>query len=83
MSEKLKKVQRTFNYFGHFLVFVSAVSVCVSIPTFATLVSVPAGIASPAVELKNYVITAGIKKYKSIIQKKKKKHEKNSVVGTN
>ena len=31
MSEKHKKVFKTLNYFGNFLVFLSAVSGCVSI----------------------------------------------------
>ena len=34
------------------------------------------GIKSSAIGLKIYAITAGIKKYKSIIKKKKKKHDK-------
>ena len=34
------------------------------------------GITSSAIELKICAITAGIKKYKSIIKKKKKKHDK-------
>ena len=52
------------NYFEHFLVFVSAVSGCVSISAFASLVGVPISIASSAVGLKMCAITAGIKKYK-------------------
>ena len=39
-------------------------------------VCVPRGITSSAVGIKICSITAGIKKYKSIIKKKKKKHEK-------
>ena len=59
------------NYFEHFLVFVSAVSGCVSISAFASLVGVPkAIIVSSAVGLKIYVIAARIKKYKSITKKK-------------
>ena len=37
---------------------------------------IPIGIASSAVGLKTCVITAAIKKYKSIIKKKKNKHDK-------
>ena len=37
MSEKHKKVCRVLNYFEHFLIFVSAISVCVSIFAFAAL----------------------------------------------
>ena len=73
MREKHKKVSRTLNYFEHFLVFVSAVSVCLSISAFALLVGVPIGTASSAVGLKVCAITAGIKKYKSIIKRKRKK----------
>ena len=46
------------------------------ISAFASLVGIPVGITSSAVELKICVITAGIKKYKSIIKKKEKKHNK-------
>ena len=69
MSEKHKKLCRALNYFKHFLFLVSAVSDCVSIPAFALLVGVPVGIVSSAVGLKICDITAGIKKYKSIIKK--------------
>ena len=60
MSEKPKKVCRALNYFEHFLVFVSYVSVCVSISAFASLVGVPVGVTSSAVGIKIYAITAGI-----------------------
>ena len=43
---------------------------------FASLVAAPMGITSSAVGLKIWVITAVVKKYKSIIKKKKKKHDK-------
>ena len=76
MSEKHKKACRTLNYCEHFLIFISAVSGCVSISTFALLVGVPVGIASSAVRLKIGAITTGIKNYKSIIKKKRKKHDK-------
>ena len=49
---------------------------CVSISSFASLVNIPIGITSSAVGLKICAITAGIKKYKLIIKKKKKKHDK-------
>ena len=42
---------------------------------FTSLVAIPVGITSSAVGIKICAITAGIKKYKSII-KKKKKHYK-------
>ena len=47
-----------------------------SISAFALLFGIPIEITSSAVGLKICAITAGIKKYKSIIKKKKKKHDK-------
>ena len=52
MSEKHKKVSRDLNYFEHFIVFVSAVSDCVSISALASLVGFPVAIASSAIRLK-------------------------------
>ena len=43
---------------------------------FYSLIRIPIGITSSAIALQIYAITAGIKKYKSIIKKKKKKHDK-------
>ena len=58
------------------LILVSTVTDCVSISALASLVCVPVGITSSAVGIKICAITAGIKNYKSIIKKKKKKHDK-------
>ena len=76
MSKKHKKVCTTLNYIEHFLILGSTITGCVSISAFASLVGIPIGITSSATGLKICVITAGIKKYKSIIKKKKKKHDK-------
>ena len=73
MSEKYRKVYRDLNYFEYFPVFVSAANGCVSISAFASLAGVPACIASSAVGLTICAINAGIKKYKSVIKKKRKK----------
>ena len=56
----IKKVYRVLNYFEHFLVFVFAVSKCVSISVLASLIC---------------ALTARIIKYKSVIKKKRKKLE--------
>ena len=56
-------------YFEHFLVFIYAVSDCVSISVFASLVAVPVDITSSAGGLTICAITAGIKML--IIKKKK------------
>ena len=45
---------------------------CVVISAFASLVSVPVDITSSALGLKICAVTTSIKKYKSIIKKKKK-----------
>ena len=58
------------------LVLASTITNCVSISGFSSLVCVPVGITSSAVGVKICGITAGIKKFKSIINKKKKKHDK-------
>ena len=75
MNEKHKNTCKYSNYVEHLLISASAVTGCDSISAFASLVSFPVGITSSAVELKICTITAGIKKYKSVI-KKKKKHGK-------
>ena len=76
MSKKHKKVCTTLNYIEHFLIVASSITECISISVFASLIGIPIGITSSAKELKICAITAGIKKYKSIIKKKKKKHDK-------
>ena len=74
----MKYIDETRNYFieEHLLILTSAVTGCVSISAFSSLVGLPIGTASSAVALKICAITAGIKKYKSIIKKKRKKHDK-------
>ena len=47
-----------------------------SISPFASLVGIPVGIASSVLELKICDITGIMKRYKSLIIKKKKKHDK-------
>ena len=46
-----------------------------------SIVSVPLGSASSAIGLNICALIAGIKKYKSVIKKKKKKHDKILVLG--
>ena len=47
-----------------------------SIFVFVSLIAIPLVIKSSEIQLKTCSITAGIKKYKSVIKKKKKKHDK-------
>ena len=60
----------------HFFVLASTVTGCVSIFAFASLFGVSVGTTSSAIGLKICAIAAGIKKYKSIINKENKKHDK-------
>ena len=76
MRKKHKKVYRVLNYIEHLLAVVSTVRKWISISGFAILVSISVGITISAIGLKICVITAGFKKFKSIIKKKKKKHDK-------
>ena len=73
IRKKYKKVCTTLNYIEYLLTLASSVTGYVSIPGFASLVGIPVGIASSAVGLKISAITAGIKKYKSLIKKKEKR----------
>ena len=61
------------NYIDHLLIVISPVSGCISISALAFLVHIPIGITSSAIGLKVCVMTVVIKKYKSIIEKNKKK----------
>ena len=76
MSKKYKKVCTTLSHIEHFVILASIITGCISISAFASLLGLPIGIASSAIELKTCAITAGIKRYKSIIKKNKKKHDK-------
>ena len=60
-SKNYKKVYTTLIYFEHFIVLASGVAGCVSISDFASLIGIPVGNASSAIELKTCTITAGIK----------------------
>ena len=81
MSEKYRKKCKYLNYVEHLLILSSIITGCVSISAFASLVCVPVGITSSAVGIKICAITTGIKKYKSIIMKKNKKHDKIVLLG--
>ena len=76
MSKKHKKVYWVLNYIEHLLVLISTVNGCVSNSAFDSLVSIPIRIRSSAIGLKICLRTKGIRKYKSIIKRKKKKHDR-------
>ena len=62
-------------------ILISTVTGWVSISAFALLSCVDVGITSSVVGIKNCTITARIKKYKWIIKKKKKKHDRIVLLG--
>ena len=68
---KNKKVCTTLTCIEHFVTLLFAVTRCISISAFASLVDIP---TSSAVGLNISAVVARIKKYKSIIKKKKKKN---------
>ena len=65
MSRKHKKTCTPLNYVEHFFIL-----------HFLSLLGIPTGITSSAIRLKICPIPAGINKYKSIIKKNKRKHDK-------
>ena len=75
MSKEHKKVCTALNYIEQSLILVSAITGCISISPFTLFVGIPIGIGSSAVGLE-IAVTAGIQKYKPIIQKMRKKHDK-------
>ena len=75
MSRKHKNVSTTLNYIEHFLILASAITGCISIFAFVSLLGISMGITISAIRLKSFAIAAGITKYKSIIKKKKEHNE--------
>ena len=75
MSKKHKNVFATLNYIQYLLILASTITGCALILGFDSLVDISAGYTSSAIGLQHCAITAEIKKYLSII-KKKKKHYK-------
>ena len=74
MSRKHKKACTNLNHMEHFLILGSPITGFISTSAFASLLGIPIGVTSSAIRLKICAIAAGIKKYKSMI--KKKKHNK-------
>ena len=75
-SKKQKKVCRILNYIDDSCIVSSTNTGCISISAFTSLVGIPIGITTSAISLKIFVITAGSKKYKSIIKEEKKNRDK-------
>ena len=56
----------------NFSILASAITGCISVSAFASLLSIPVVVTSSAIGLKVWAIASGIKEYKLIIKKKKK-----------
>ena len=76
LSEKHNKTGKYWNYVENVLILWSAVAGCVSISAFVSFVYVPVEATSSVVGINICATTAGSKKYKSIIKKKKTNHNK-------
>lgn len=81
MNEKHKKTCKYLKYIEQVFILASTVIGCVIISAFTSLVSVPVGIASSAVDIEIFVITVETKKCKAIINRNKKKHGKIGLPG--
>ena len=76
INRKNKNFCTTLNYIENYLTLDSTTTGCISISVFTFLLGIPIRITSSAIGLTICAITAGIKNYKLIIKKKKKKHNK-------
>ena len=66
INKKHKQTYKTLNFIKQLFILISAISGCVSISAFASVVGIPAEITSSAVGLKICTKTKAIKKYKSV-----------------
>ena len=78
MSKSIKKLN--LNNIDHLFTVIFTITGCISISAFTSLVGVPIVMTSSAIGLKVCAITVRIKKYKSIIKKKRKKHDKIALI---
>ena len=75
-SRKHRKIRAIPNYIECILILASTVNGSILISAFASMFGIPIGITSSVTGLKICAMAAGIEKYKSIIKKKQKKHNK-------
>ena len=69
-----------YNYIEKFFILISAITGCISISAYASLLDILIGVTSSARGLKTCTIATGITKYKPIISKKEKQVYQNSIV---
>ena len=75
MSKNHKNVCTTPNCYEHLLILASKSTGCISISAFASLLGIFIEITSSPIGLKICAISAGIKKHKSTVNKKKTKYD--------
>ena len=68
MSKKHKKVCTSLNYIEH-VFLASTITGCILISAFASLIGIPKAITISVIGFIMCVTAAGVKKYKSIIEK--------------
>ena len=76
MSRKHKKICTTQSSIEYFLILASTITGSILIAAFASLLDISIKITNSVIGLKICATASGIKKYKSIIKKKKKNHDK-------
>ena len=81
--EKYKKRNNYPNYVEHLLILASTITGCgcVSLSVFSLLLFIPVGVTYSVWAIKICAIKAWIRKYKSIINKNEKKHDKIMLLG--
>ena len=75
VNKKDQKVSKTPNYVKYFLILASAVSGCILISAFASLLANPIEVTISVIGLKNCAKTARNKNYNSIIKKENEKFD--------
>ena len=63
MRKRLSKYITSFDYIDKSLIVLSATSGSISIPSFATVIGAPVGIASASLNLRFSISTGIVKKY--------------------
>ena len=75
MTIVFEKISEYWSYVEHLLILNSTVTGWVSISAFTSLIAIPVVITSSAVVTQICAINSGVKKCKSVIIKKGKKHD--------
>ena len=70
ISKKHKKIFNILNYIEHLLILSCSFTGYVPISAFVSLVGIPLDVSSSVITIRTSIVTAGIKNYRSMIQKK-------------